>query len=59
MMLMLAEVKVKTYLAFVVPDSFQPICSLPEVLLIGKLSLQMILIFSDKRKDLSIRLILG
>ena len=58
MTLMLAEIKVNADLAFVVSDSFQPICSLYEVLLTDKLPQQMIPIFSDKRKDLSIGLIL-
>ena len=59
MTLMLAEIKVNANLAFLMSDSFQPICSFHEALLTDKLPQQMILIFSDKRKDLSIGLILG
>ena len=54
MRLTLAEIKVKTCLAFLKPDSFEPICSFDEVRLSDNLLSNMILIFYDRRKYLSI-----
>ena len=54
MTLILAEIKVKTVLAFLILDSFEPIRSFDEVRLADNLRPNMILISYDRRKYLSI-----